>query len=73
MLSTTWNAPLEAFGDTNQFFDNKDVDGVFFAFHKAQQFIGLEKLPTFNCHDVKKNPEINNDLKRYTEHLDNIF
>ncbi|MCP4936135.1 MAG: NAD(P)H-dependent oxidoreductase [bacterium] len=73
MLSTTWNAPLEAFGDKTQLFDGRDVDGVFFSFHKSQQFIGLDQLPTFSCYDVLKNPDVDVDLQRYAEHLDAVF
>ncbi len=74
MLSTTWNAPSEAFGDETQLFDGKGVDDVFFALHKAQQFVGFEPaLPSFSCHDVLKNPEIEADLQRYARHLDAVF
>jgi len=56
--SDTCNAPLEAFEDAGQIFEGKDVDGVFFYFHKAQQFVGMERLPAFACYDVLKNPNI---------------
>ncbi|MBF0381012.1 MAG: NAD(P)H-dependent oxidoreductase [Magnetococcales bacterium] len=70
MLSTTWNAPLEAFTDTKQFFDGKSVDEVFVAFHKGQSFLGLEKLPTFSCHDVIKSQNITEEFDRLQQHLD---
>jgi NADPH dehydrogenase (quinone) len=73
MLSTTWNGPLEAFGEADQFFDGKDVDGVFFSFHKSQQFIGLKQLPTFSCHDVMKNPDVDAYLQKYVKHLDAVL
>ncbi len=73
MLSTTWNAPAEAFGDETQLFEGKSVDDVFFAFHKAQQFVGFEPLPSFSCHDVLKNPDIEADFQRYAKHLDAVF
>ncbi len=73
MLSTTWNAPAEAFNDKEQFFEGKDVDGVFFSFHKAQCFLGLEQLPTFSCYDVLKNPDIAANLTDYEKHLNGIF
>ncbi len=73
MLSTTWNAPLEAFEDKNQIFEGRDIDEVFFYFHKAQQFIGMEHLPAFACYDVLKNPNIEVDFKRYEEHLNKLF
>jgi len=73
MLSTTWNAPLEAFEDENQIFEGRDVDEVFFYFHKAQQFVGMEHLPAFACYDVLKNPNIEVDFQRYEEHLNTLF
>jgi NADPH dehydrogenase (quinone) len=73
MLSTTWNAPLEAFTDPEQFFEGRGVDGAFFAFHKSQEFIGLEQVPTFACYDVLKNPDIDNDFSRFKSHLKQVF
>ena len=73
MLSTTWNAPLEAFEDKNQIFEGKDVDDVFFYFHKAQQFVGMEHMPAFACYDVLKNSNIEADFRRYEEHLNTLF
>ena len=73
MLSTTWNAPLEAFEEPEQIFEGRNVDEVFFYFHKAQQFVGMEYLPAFACYDVLKNPNIDNDFKRYEAHLNQFF
>ena len=69
MLSLTWNAPLEAFDDPAQFFGGVGVEGVYLAFHKANQFLGLEPIPTFIANDVEKNPQIEADLIRFTSHL----
>lgn len=69
MISATWNAPLEAFNDPQQFFEGKGMDAVYFPFHKAQQFLGMTALPSFMCNDVHKNPQIATDVKRYEEHL----
>ncbi len=41
MLSLTWNAPMEAFTDKDQFFHGVGVDGVYLPFHKANQFLGM--------------------------------
>ena len=38
MLSLTWNAPMEAFTEEDQFFHGVGVDGVYLPFHKANQF-----------------------------------
>ena len=73
MISTTWNAPLEALEDPDQFFEGKGVDGVFMWLHKNYQFLGMEPLATFSCHDVLKNPDVENDFKRFKQHLDKLF
>ncbi len=73
MLSTTWNAPLESFEDPAQFFEGKGVDGVFMWLHKAFQFFSMEPLPTFSCHDVLKNADVEGDLKRLEVHLAKSF
>jgi modulator of drug activity B len=73
MISTTWNAPLEAFEDPDQFFEGKGVDGVFMWLHKNFQFFGMEPLPTFACYDVLKNADVAGDLERLRGHLSEAF
>ncbi|MBN3097003.1 NAD(P)H-dependent oxidoreductase [Pectobacterium brasiliense] len=73
MLSLTWNAPLEAFDDPEQFFHGVGVDGVYLPFHKANQFIGLSPLPTFICNDVIKAPDVPAYLANYRQHMDKLF
>lgn len=73
MISTTWNAPKEAFEDPDQFFEGKNVDDVFLWLHKNFQFCGMEAIPSFSCHDVLKNAEVENDLERLRQHLTKVF
>lgn len=73
MLSLTWNAPLEAFNDPEQFFHGVGIDGVYLPFHKANQFLGMEALPTFIANDVMKQPDIPHYLVEYRKHLEQIF
>lgn len=73
MLSLTWNAPLEAFDDPEQFFEGKGVDGVYMHFHKANEFLGLKGLTTFITNDVVKAPNVENEIKRFSEHLTMLF
>lgn len=73
MLSVTWNAPAEAFTEVDEFFEGRGVEAVYFPFHKANQFIGLSPLPTFMCNDVIKAPDVENDVVRYQEHLNQYF
>jgi len=74
MLSLTWNAPKEAFGDENQvMFKGKTVDDAFVANTGVYKFCGAEILPSFSCHDVMKNPDVEGDMARLKEHLNGIF
>ncbi|MFZ6773311.1 NAD(P)H-dependent oxidoreductase [Undibacterium sp. SXout7W] len=70
MLSLTWNAPKEAFGDESQvLFGGKTVDDVFVANTANYKFCGADILPSFSCHDVMKQPDIENDKARLRAHL----
>lgn len=73
MLSLTWNAPMEAFTDSDQFFHGVGVDGVYLSFHKANQFLGMQALPTFMVNDVIKAPEVEAYMAQYRKHLMQIF
>ena len=72
-LSLTWNAPMEAFTDKDQFFHGVGVDGVYLPFHKANQFLGMEALPTFIANDVIKMPDVPRYIAEYRKHLAEIF
>lgn len=70
MLSLTWNAPREAFGDTNQvLFEGRSVDDVFINNTANYKFCGAKVLPSFSCHDVMKEPDVEADMARLREHL----
>ena len=74
MLSITYNAPLEAFDDPDQeFFGGRGVDDLFWPMHLNFKFFGMTPLKTFACHDVLKNPDVENDFARYETHLDQLF
>lgn len=73
MFSVTWNAPTEAFEEPNQFFEGQGVDMVYFHLHKANQFLGLDGLPTFLCVDVIKNPNIEQNIADYKKHLAEVI
>lgn len=73
MISTTWNAPEEAFTDSGQFFEGKGIDGVFFPFHKAHEFLGMSRLPTFMANNVIKSPTVDATIERYRTHLTTVF
>ena len=73
MISATWNAPQQAFDDPSDFFAGKGVDAVYLPFHKANEFLGLQGLPTFLCVDVMKRPQVEADVERYRRHLGEVF
>lgn len=75
MLSLTFNAPKDAFDDTNEYlFQGKSVDDLFFPQHMNFRFFGMKALPTFVVYDVHKNPTIEDDFVRFEKHIeDNII
>ena len=73
MLSLTWNAPLEAFIEPDQFFNGTGVDNVYMHFHRANEFLGTEALPTFLCNDVIKAPDVPKYTAAYQAHLQQVF
>ncbi|MBZ7938693.1 NAD(P)H-dependent oxidoreductase [Campylobacter sp. W0018] len=73
MFSLTWNAPIEAFDDQNEFFEGKGVDMVYWHLHKAHEFLGMKALETFICNDVIKNPQVEKYLSNYEVHLKKVF
>ena len=73
MISVTWNAPLQAFDKPGDFFEGAGVDGVYLHFHKANEFLGMKRLPTFICNNVIKNPEIERFMSEYEAHLKKVF
>ncbi|TKX31491.1 NAD(P)H-dependent oxidoreductase [Campylobacter estrildidarum] len=73
MFSLTWNAPIDAFNDKNEFFEGKGVDMVYWHLHKAHEFLGMKALETFMCNDVMKNPQIEKYLSDYEAHLKKVF
>ena len=74
MLSLTFNAPKDAFDDPSQdFFAGKSVDDLLLPAHLNFRFFGMTPLETFACHDVMKNPDVENDFVRFDAHLDELF
>ena len=74
MISVSFNAPAESFGDPDQdFFAGKSVDDLFLPTHLNFKFFGMKPLPTFACYDVMKNPTIEADFERFDAHLQANF
>lgn len=47
----------------------KYMDDLFFPLHCNFRFFAMEQLPTFACFDVVKNPQIEQDLKAFEQHI----
>lgn len=74
MLTTSWNAPKEAFTLPGEFFNEKSVDeGVMFGFHRMNAFTGMRPLESFHFHDVEKGADIERDERTYRAHLEKVF
>jgi len=74
MLSLTWNAPEKAFNDQKQYlFQGKTVDDIFIGNTSNYKFCGVDILPSFSCHDVRKDPHVKSDIERLKKHLDKTF
>lgn len=71
LISLTFNAPKEAFDDPNEYlFRGKSVDDLLFPMHMNFRFFAMEPLETFACYDVMKNPQVENDFLRFSQHLE---
>jgi modulator of drug activity B len=74
MLTTSWNAPKEAFTLPGEFFNQHSVDeGVLFGFHRMNAFTGMTPLESMHFHDIEKNADVDNDIKSYHKHLTQLF
>lgn len=70
MLSLTFNAPVEAFNDPQQYlFEGKSIDELMAPMHLNARFFAMKPLATFAAHDVVKNPTIAADFERFDAHL----
>lgn len=74
MLSLTFNAPEEAFHDETEYlFQGKSVDDLWFPMHMNFRFLGMTPMETFACYDVMKDPQLEVDFKRFTDHLNRLL
>lgn len=74
MVTSSWNAPKEAFTLPGEFFMETSVDdGVLFGFHRMNAFTGMERMEGIHFHDVEKNADIISALKQHQEHLTQNF
>ena len=71
MFSLTFDAPLGAFEDPNEYLmQGRSVDDLFFPMHVNYRYLAMDALPTFSLHDVIVNPNVERDLERFEGHLE---
>ncbi len=74
ILTTSWNAPKEAFTMPNEFFNQLSVDeSVLSGFHGMNRYLGLKLIKSLQFHDVEKNANIKEELSRYKSFLEINF
>jgi modulator of drug activity B len=74
MVTTSWNAPKEAFTLPGEFFKETSVDnGPLFGFHRMNAFTGMQPLESIHFHDVMKGANVESDLEVYRNHLTQLF
>ena len=74
MLSTTLNAPAEAFDNPDEpFFAGLSLDDLLRPVHLNAKFFAMTPLPTFGAFDVMKNADVAADFTRFKKHLSDVF
>jgi len=74
MISATWNAPSEAFGDINQqLFRGKTTEDLFLHITSNYRFSGYDILPDYNCFDIYRSNNMASDIENYPKHLDKVL
>ncbi|WP_197429605.1 NAD(P)H-dependent oxidoreductase [Myroides odoratus] len=74
MVSATWNAPEEAFGDSSQnLMKGKTTDDLLLNITSNYAFCGADILQGFNSFDVVKNGSPKEDLENYKSYLAKII
>jgi modulator of drug activity B len=70
MISATWNAPSEAFGNPDGgLMNGKETDDLFLPLTSNYKFCGYDILPAFGVFDIFKNPDIPGGLEDFKRHL----
>ncbi|EGQ7673918.1 flavodoxin [Vibrio cholerae] len=74
MISATWNAPKEAFGNPEQnLMKGKTTDDLLLNITSNYAFCGAGILPSFNSFDVVKNGTPKSDIDNYKVFLANVI
>ncbi|MDE1463908.1 NAD(P)H-dependent oxidoreductase [Spartinivicinus poritis] len=69
LLSTTWNAPAEAFSYINGLFEHTTPDDLLASVHFTQQYVGMKKLPSFAAFNIVAQPSVEYWQECWQSHL----
>lgn len=71
MISSTWNAPEEAFDNPDGILlEGQGMAELFLHITSNYKFCGYAILPAFGVFDIFKNPRIESALESYRQHLE---
>lgn len=76
LISATWNAPQEAFGNPTQtLLQGKSLEDIFLHITSVYRFCGAETLASFNCFNIfrREKTDIANDFKAFEQHLARVL
>lgn len=74
MICATWNAPKEAFSSDSQMFTNgRNTSDVFLNITSVYRFSGYDIVSDYNCFDIFKEGNVQNDLDAYPKYLSECF
>lgn len=74
MVSATWNAPKEAFGNPEQvLMQGKTTSDLFLNLTSSYRFVGYEIMPDYGTFDIFRDQKIESDLEKYPEYLAETF
>ncbi|AWG26971.1 flavodoxin [Flavobacterium kingsejongi] len=74
MVSSTWNAPSESFGNPDQqLFKGAGTSDLLLQITSNYRFCGVEIMQDYNCFDIFKDGDIAKDLEHYPKHLEKVF
>jgi len=74
MITATWNAPSQAFDDPEQqLLEGKGTADLLLPISSNYRFCGVEIMKGYNCFDIFKDSQIEQDLENYPKHLEKIL
>lgn len=73
MLSTTWNAPEEAFNDPDSLFEGDSVSEALAPMRRSHFYCGFGELRHFSAHNIIADPQFDAHKTAFENHLRSAF